>query len=342
MNLQGLTGLVSRVIAWADRLQRRHGVLGFPYAVVKKYGDDAGGREAALITYYGFLSLFPLLLLGVAVLSRVLASQPDLRERLITAVVPQALRSTVEHALATLPTSTIPFIAGLIGLLFSGTGVVFSVYQTLNHIAAVPHRLRAPFVSRYVRVFTMLATLLLGGLAVGALTVVATALPGQPGVQRAAAVLGSVLIAFAVLLLSARLLLVRPAPFWAIWPGALLGAAVVTVVLNVGAPLLARLVTNAGPVYGSFATVAGLFALLYLVGQALVYSAEVAAVRYARLWPRAVDLSRPTEADARALALLAREQERIPAARVTFHLAAPDPPPVPGSTPPADNGADRP
>ena len=342
MSSGGLSGLVNRIIAWADGLQRRHGVLGFPYAVVKKYGDDAGGREAALITYYGFLSLFPLLLLGVAVLSRVLASQPDLRERLITAVVPQALRSTVEHALATLPTSTIPFIAGLIGLLFSGTGVVFSVYQTLNHIAAVPHRLRAPFVSRYVRVFTMLATLLLGGLAVGALTVVATALPGQPGVQRAAAVLGSVLIAFAVLLLSARLLLVRPAPFWAIWPGALLGAAVVTVVLNVGAPLLARLVTKAGPVYGSFATVAGLFALLYLVGQALVYSAEVAAVRYARLWPRAVDLSRPTEADARALALLAREQERIPAARVTFHLAAPDPPPVPGSTPPADNGADRP
>ena len=330
MNLQGLSALVSRVIAWADRLQRRHGVLGFPYAVVKKYGDDAGGREAALITYYGFLSLFPLLLLGVAVLSRVLASQPDLRERLITAVVPQALRSTVEHALATLPTSTIPFIAGLIGLLFSGTGVVFSVYQTLNHIAAVPHRLRAPFVSRYVRVFTMLATLLLGGLAVGALTVVATALPGQPGVQRAAAVLGSVLIAFAVLLLSARLLLVRPAPFWAIWPGALLGAAVVTVVLNVGAPLLARLVTKAGPVYGSFATVAGLFALLYLVGQALVYSAEVAAVRYARLWPRAVDLTRPTEADVRALTLLAREQERSPAARVSFHLAAPASPPVPG------------
>ena len=46
----GLSGLVNRVIAWADRLQRRHGVLGFPYAVVKKYGDDEGGRQAALIT----------------------------------------------------------------------------------------------------------------------------------------------------------------------------------------------------------------------------------------------------------------------------------------------------
>ena len=324
MGLEVLTSRVNRVIAWADRLQRKHGVLGFPYAVVKKYGDDAGGREAALITYYGFLSIFPLLLLGVAVLSRVLASNPDLRERLITAVVPEALRPTVEHSLAALPTSTLPLVFGLLGLLYSGTGVVFSVYQTLNHVAAVPHRLRAPFLSRYIRVFVMLATLLLGGLAVGALTVVATALPGQPGIQRAAAVLGSALVIFAVLLLAARLLLVRPAPVRVLWPAAVLGTVVVTLVLTVGAPLLARLVAKAGPVYGSFATVAGMFALLYLVGQGLVYAAEVAAVRYARLWPRAFDLTRPTEADVRALTLLAREQERIPAARVSFRLAPPD------------------
>ena len=340
MSFKGLSARVNRVIAWADRLQRRHGVLGFPYAVVKKYGDDAGGREAALITYYGFLSIFPLLLLGVAVLSRVLADHPDLRERLITAVVPPALRSTVEHSLATLPTSTIPLVVGLVGLLLSGTGVVFSIYQTLNHVAAVPYRFRAGFVARYARALVVLVTLLLGGLAVGALTVVATALPGQPGVQRAAAVLGSALVVFGVLLLTARLLLVRPAPFRALWPGALLGAVVVTVVLNVGAPLLARLVTKAGPVYGSFATVAGMFALLYLIGQGLVYAAEAAAVRYARLWPRAVDLNRPTAADARALALLSREQERIPAARVVFHLVTAGPPPLSGGSPPANDDPD--
>ncbi len=338
MSLEGLSGLVNRIMAWADRLQREHGVLGFPYAVVKKYGEDEGGRQAALITYYGFLSIFPLLLLGVAVLSRVLADNPDLRERLIAAIVPQALRSTVEHSLATLPTSTVPFIAGLIGLLFSGTGVVFSAYQTLNHVAAVPYRLRAGFVSRYVRVFVVLAMLLLGALATGALTVVATALPGQPGVERAAAVLGSALIVFAVLLLGAKVLLARPARVRALWPGAILGAAAVTVVLNAGAPLLARLVAKAGPVYGSFATVAGMFALLYLVGQALVYAAEVAAVRYARLWPRALDLNHPTAADARALSLLAREQERIPAARIDFHLAARGSPPIPGGSPPANAG----
>ena len=333
-----MSGQVNRIIAWADCLQRQHGVLGFPYAVVKKYGDDAGGRQAALITYYGFLSIFPLLLLGVAVLSRVLADHPDLRRQLIKEIVPPTLRPTIEHALATLPTSTIPFVAGLIGLLLSGTGVVFSAYQTLNHVAAVRYRPRAGFLSRYVRVFAVLAILMLGALATGALTVVATALPDQPAVQGAAAVLGSALVVFAVLLLGAKLLLARPAPIRALWPGAILGAAAVTVVLNAGTPLLARLVTKAGPVYGSFATVAGIFALLYLVGQALVYAAEVAAVRYPRLWPRALDLNRPTEADARALTLLAREQERIPAARIQFHLAARSSPPVPGGSPPDNDG----
>jgi Virulence factor BrkB len=124
MNVEGLSGLVNRVIAWADRLQRRHGVLGFPYAVVKKYGDDEGGRQAALITYYGFLSIFPLLLLGVAILSWVLADHADLRRRLIDEIVPKALRPTIEQSLAALPTSTLPLVLGLIGLLFSGTGAV--------------------------------------------------------------------------------------------------------------------------------------------------------------------------------------------------------------------------
>ena len=323
------TAMVKRAIAWADGFQRRHGVLGFPYAVVRKYLDDEGGREAALITYYGFLSIFPLLLLGVAILSRVLRAQAELRQRLIDEIVPPVLRSTVEQSLTTLPTSTIPFIAGLIGLLFAGTGVVFSVYHTLNNVAAVPRRVRAGFFARYVRVFVMLATVLLGALAVGVLTVAVTALPSLPTEGRVLAALGSALIVFAVLLLAARLLLLRPAPFRSLWPSAAIGAVAVTVVLTIGPPLLARLVDNAGPVYGSFATVAGLFALLYLVSQTLVYSAEVAAVRAGGLWPRALDQNRPTNADARVAALLARRQERMPAARTDVRL-------VPDDVPPAD------
>jgi hypothetical protein len=45
--------VITRLLAWADAVQRKHGLFGFPYAVIKKYGDDDGGRQAALITYDG-------------------------------------------------------------------------------------------------------------------------------------------------------------------------------------------------------------------------------------------------------------------------------------------------
>ena len=298
MSLEGLTGLVDRITAWADRLQRNHSVLGFPYAVIKKYEDDAGGRQAALITYYGFLSTFPLLLLGVAILSRVLADHPDLRQRLVTAIVPEALQSTVEHSLATLPTSTIPFAVGLIGLLFSGTGVVFSAYQTLNHVAAVRYRLRAGFLLPVPPGARRAGDAAARGAGDGCAHRrghrAARPARTRTGGRCARVSAGRLDCAAAGGQVAAGAARPGPGPV----AGSVLGAVAVTVVLNAGPPLLARLVTKAGPVYGSFATVAGMFALLYLVGQALVYAAEVAAVRYARLWPRALDVDHPTAADA--------------------------------------------
>ena len=66
-----------------DAFQRRHPVIGFPLGVIYKFFDDSGGYLAALITYYAFVSLFPLLLLLATVLSWVLSSRPDLQEEII-------------------------------------------------------------------------------------------------------------------------------------------------------------------------------------------------------------------------------------------------------------------
>jgi hypothetical protein len=82
------------------------------------------------------------------------------------------------------------------------------------------------------------------------------------------------------------------------------------------------LVRKAGPVYGTFATVVGIFSLLYLVSQGLVISAELAIVRRRRLWPRSLEPLRPLPADKRVYRSLAREQERIPPQRVTARFDA--------------------
>ena len=66
-----------------DAFQRRHPVVGFPIGVMYKFGEDQGPYLAALITYYGFLSLFPLLLLLTSVLAFVLDGHPELQQEII-------------------------------------------------------------------------------------------------------------------------------------------------------------------------------------------------------------------------------------------------------------------
>ena len=307
-------GTGDRLLAWLDAQQRRLVVLGFPYAVVMKYVDDGGGRHAALITYYGFLSIFPILLVATSVVSRVLVEPADAARGHGRSAAPPALQSTVNTALAAMPTSGLPLGLGIAGLLFSGTGVVFSAYETLNQLAGVPTPFSLPLGRRATRrVVLMVVVVLVGGLGVAALTVALRA--GCPtscnGLPPA---LATALVVFVVLVTAAALLVARPVRWRTSMVPAATGAVVVTLVLALGARLLAPLVARAGPVYGSFATVAGIFTLLYLVSQALLYAAEVAVVRHRGLWPRALVTSRPTPADILALTLLASVQERIPLA----------------------------
>src|SRR5512144_1294555 len=95
-------------------------------------------------------------------------------------------------------------------------------------------------------------------------------------------------------------------------------------VLDLGATRLPALIARAGPVYGSFATVVGIFTLLYLVSQALVLSTEICAVQALRLSPRSLLQTAHTDADVRALTLLAQEQERLPDQRIDVTFATLD------------------
>ena len=76
-------GTAQRLLRRADEAQRNRPVLAFPFAVLKKFGDDRAGQMAALIAYYGFFSLFPLLLVFVTVVAFVIQNDPALQERLL-------------------------------------------------------------------------------------------------------------------------------------------------------------------------------------------------------------------------------------------------------------------
>ena len=70
---------IEKAVRTADELQQRHAWLAVPVAVWKKFGDDQAGNLAALIAYYSFVAIFPLLLVLVTVLDLVLKNDPGLQ-----------------------------------------------------------------------------------------------------------------------------------------------------------------------------------------------------------------------------------------------------------------------
>src|SRR4051812_30748360 len=133
-----------------DRLQRRHPAAGFPIAVVYKYVDDSGPYLAALITYYAFVSLFPLLLLASTILGRVLAGNPELQQRLIESALHQL--PVVGEQLGDprgLSGGTTAVVVGVLGALYGGLGVAQAVQHAMNTAWAVPRNNRPnPFLAR--------------------------------------------------------------------------------------------------------------------------------------------------------------------------------------------------
>ena len=112
------------VVRRLDALQRRNRGVGFVLAVVYKFVDDQGGYLAALIAYYAFISLFPLLLLLTTGLGVVLADHPSLQQRLVDSALgefpiigdqlgqPRRLSGGVAGV-----------VIGVVGALYGGSGV---------------------------------------------------------------------------------------------------------------------------------------------------------------------------------------------------------------------------
>src|SRR6204780_2761125 len=80
---------VKQAVHAVDTFQQQRPWLAVPVAVWKKFGDDQAGNLAALIAYYAFVAIFPLLLVLITVLDIVLKSHPALRKSLLNSALAQ-------------------------------------------------------------------------------------------------------------------------------------------------------------------------------------------------------------------------------------------------------------
>lgn len=301
-----------RLLGSVDAFQKRHRWLAVPYAVLKKFGEDRAGNLAALVAYYGFFSLFPLLLVLVSVLGIVLRGDPSLRDDILDSALSQfpIIGDQLRQNVNTLTGGAgVPLGIGIIGTLWAGLGGIKAMQQALDTIWDVPYKRRPNVIASTVKSLMMLGVL-------GVITLVSALLAGVGAGSdswwwAALGILMSLVLNFALFMLAFRILTTADVSWSDVRPGAIVGAVGWTTLHAVGGFYVAHQLKGASAVYGTFAVVIGLLAWMYLGAQLTMYAAELNAVRVLRLWPRSLVHPPFTDADERALKRLAKVEERL-------------------------------
>jgi membrane protein len=293
-----------------DRRQQRTRGVRFVAAVYKKFTDDQAGQLAALISYYAFVSIFPLLLVFVTILGFVLEGHPDDREKIVHGTLGQFPILSDSLKLHSLQGSDIALVIGLIGSLLAGLGVTNAAQNAFNRIWHVPFKDRPNFLFSRLRSLAVLAIL-------GTLTIVSTAAAGFVGTgsHSAGPVIAGVLIAFLLnlaLFMSAFALLTAADATWREYlPGVIVAAVLWQLLQHLGGYYIDHGLKHREALYGIFALVLGLLAWLYLGAQLVIFAAEINVVRARKLWPRSFFSEPLLDADRRALTSSAEVEERV-------------------------------
>jgi membrane protein len=325
------------MLGWLDRVQQRSRAAGFVIAVIYKYLDDQGAYLAALITYYAFVSLFPLLLLLTTTLGVVLAGHPDLQQDVLQSTLRQfpVIGDQLDQP-HQLSGGTTAVVVGIAGAVYGSMGVGQALQNAMDTVWAIPRNIRPDPVRGRLR--SLLLILVLGSVAVAA-TVLAAAAHATDSLgffSGAAVVVATIVANTAICLVAFKVTTVRSLTYRQVLPGALTAAVLWQLLQWFGAGYVSHVVKSASATNSVFALVLGMLAFLYLASTSIVMCAEINAVRVDRLHPRALltpftDNVELTSADrktytGRAKAERAKGFQRV---EVSFDDATPDTPITP-------------
>jgi membrane protein len=288
---------------WRSTKERWPG-LDHAVRAYRHYKDNHGDHMAAAVTYFSFLALFPLILLGVSVAGFILQSHPGLRTEIFDSIaknLPTEFGDTISAAVDSVVNSRAKVgLIGLLGVAFAGLGWIGNLRSAIDTIWGLIPPKRSFIAARAADAFVLLG-LGIGALVSVALTVGGTAASGVvlgrlgwrdvTGAELFAPVLG-VLLAMIGSLVVFGWLLVR-------LPQVVVSrrtAVRTTVLAAIGFEVLELLGTyyidaaTKSPALGIFASVVGVLVWIDLVSRYLLYCVAWAATADA-------SVSHPTAAE---------------------------------------------
>lgn len=282
----------------ADRLQRRHRLLAFGYAVIKKQGEDRAGYQAALLTYYGFLALFPLLMVATTLTNTLIGNDPELEETVISGITSYfpLLGDQLSSQVGSLNKSGFALVAGLAFAFYGARGVADAFQYGIQNIWQIPADMRDKFPKTIYKSFTII---IVGGLGFIVASICAGFVSSSDH-SILSRLLPATINAFVLYWLFRFLFnfsLNKKVTSGDTQLGALIAAVGIVVLQYLGVFLLSRELKNLDALYSYFAIALALLFWLYLQAQILYLSAQIAVVKSQSLWPRSLDNKNPTAVD---------------------------------------------
>src|SRR3954447_24108632 len=291
-----------------------------------RYQADAGDRLAAAVTFYWFLSLFPLLLLAISLLGYVYGDDaPKHVTSALSGYLPEQLVTTIGDTLVSAKGKA--GIIGIVGLLLSGLGWVDGLREAIRSIWHQNVKAGNIVTRKVVDVLVLVGLFATIGASVviaGATTAASDGVIEQLGLtgttgatlftQALAYVLSAVADTMLFLYMFTRLPRVSQ-PIRRVLKSAIFGAIGFEIIKYAGAFYVARTTTKGEATYGTFAVVVGLLLFLNLISRWILLTAAFA-------------VTRPYDSDVAPSGTATQEQARKSGIPPEYADNDPDEPPV--------------
>jgi membrane protein len=283
-------GVVGRIKGRVTELRRAHPAADHAVRTQEHYGGSKAGQQAGAVTYFGFLSVFPVLALAFFVVGWIAKVYPDAQDTLL-----DAIRSMFPGLIGSGPdnpnklniqdiqdSAATAGLLGLAGVLYSGLGWLSALRDALIAVFALPQREQPNFVMGKVRdliTLTLIGTVLLFAVAfTGIVSGFSADVLGWLGLSTELGWLVTLLtialglLANAVLFFAMFRLLAAPdLPRRAMWSGALLGAVGFEVLKQVSKYLIQG--TQSSPAFQVFGLALILLVWINYFSRVILYAA---------------------------------------------------------------------
>jgi uncharacterized BrkB/YihY/UPF0761 family membrane protein len=263
-----------RVVALRDR----HIAIDVGVDTLDGWRRHISGRNASVVAFFGFLSIFPLMLAATTILGFVLRENQDLRDKIIEGALEDI--PVIGEELANDPTAISGniwvLLIGLGGALWSATKAFAMIHVAQDDVweVDVDHRAAMPV----QRGRALLGLLIMGGaqIATLAMTTFVSAVDLPIGGR---ILLYVTALAVNILVLAAIFhTLTSAEPTWRqVWPGAIPAGFVYVLIQQFGTEIVVRITKNAGDTYGQFALVLGIVTWLSFMSISAIMAVELNA-----------------------------------------------------------------